>query len=279
MNRMKIVLAGLVASVAIAPAFASAASIGLNFSDNNAFPNFTLDTSEAASLPADYFATDGYINSGDLPAGGSDYAEGALGASGIYVMYTSSNTFFAGAETSPAQQLHRSYIDDGDTGNTGDVDFQPFQHAGDGVGVSGRITGLANYVSANNAVGYIIRFYFTTDDNAGTFEDVKVLNGSQVTNTDGSDLFTATVLSTVAGTVLGGGNYPDATDGSGKRGFADSSLLTADDIVFTIASRIDNNDHQRGTIAGFRITTVVPAPAALPAGLGLLALLSLRRRR
>jgi hypothetical protein len=268
-----------VAVIATACSVTSAASIGLNFSNDNEWPNFTLSDPEEAALPPNYFATDGYTNSGDLSFGGGAFGMGTLGSSGITVTFTSSNTWFAGAETSPAQQLFRSYLDDGDTGGTSTPAFQPIQAAGDGIGVSGRITGLSNYLVANNHVGYIIRAYFTTDTSGGTFQDVVILNGSQVTDTDGSDLLTATVLGVIPGTVLGGGNFPDAAGGEGVRGFADSPFLTADNIVFYIP---DRSGTLRGTLAGFRITTIAPEPSTIVvwSSLGFaLAALAIYRRR
>lgn len=210
-------------------------------------------------------------------AGTGGAAAGTGSGDGINVQWWSSNVFNAGSEGVTAggdasQQVFRMYLDDGNAGGDGTS-----YNDTDGYGVTISLTGLSSYLSSQGAVSYTITLFHSTDTASGTFGDADIREGVL---TGGNSVLDLSLVGTTALTILGDGTQPvpsgAQTNTQGTRAYSTLSGLTADQITIAMP---DRNGSERGTVAGFAITAVIPEPSSTAmiglAGLGLV----LRRRK
>ena len=107
-----------------------AADIALNFYDGSANSSVAGNT------------VDGMSDWVDSPTSSSGTVSG-LGSGGVTATYYGAWWWDAGSSTTPNQMLYRSYLDDGDGGNS--------YYNGDEIGVSVTLTGLSNWLASVGA--------------------------------------------------------------------------------------------------------------------------------
>lgn len=177
----------------------------------------------------------------------------------LTVRWFTSNDFSGGKEDDFEQQVYRVYLDDWDRDGTYQV--------GDGIGVSVEITGLGEWMAANNFSGYTIRAFRGTNQNNATFHDISVRRGVPVNGGELAELEEVAYITTLPEN-MGGGWFPTDPElqPEGSRGFGDSGTLTEPAITLTIPS---TSGSVRGTLAGLLITGIPgngeqPQPPAQP---------------
>lgn len=252
------------AMLALLAVGSEAAVIGLNFTDG--WPTPMLGGGETA---------DGFSNwtdsMGNMGGGGTNPQLGTntLAGSSVQAIFHSANTWAAGNENDSEQQLYRVYLDDGDGGSS--------LVNGDGIGVSVTLSGLGTWLASSGDSSYTIRAYGSTDWGTAPFQSVDVRLGAPNPGDGANQLLNLPILEAIAIPTLGDGAFPTGTGGGGSRGYGDSSsLLNADVITLTIPI---NNGTARGTLAGFKITTIPEPATGGMIAIGLAVLLKLRRRR
>ncbi len=167
--------------------------------------------------------------------------------------------------------MMRVYLDDGDTPAGGSPSGMNAV-GGDGVGAALSLAGLSSWLAAENATGYTIRAFFSTDTASATFRDVTVRDGLSLTGT---------ALATLTPTVQGNGQWngtivdTGGNNSGGTRGDAVfSQVFTQDAITLSVLSR---SGTVRGTLAGV-VITAVPEPGTTLLAATLVPFF-LRRRR
>lgn len=265
-GRMKFTFPYLMAlSVLVFQDAGAATSFGVNFNNND-----TAGSQVAGNLGAAAWTN---VNS----ATGEALAIG--GTPSVTMNWTASEFYYAGSWQSTTDGnlfnqpigMMRIYLDDSDTPAVGTPALLGAV-AGDGIGVTVNLQGMAAWLAAAGATGYTIHAYFSTDTVGATFQPLIARNGNTVTST---------IIDSAIGVVQGngqwngtivdaGGNQSEGTRGDATFG----TVFNQDNLTLTMAKR---EDSARGTLAGFVITAVPEPGAALLGGLGLLALL--RRRR
>ena len=187
--------------------------IGVNFCDQWATPHMGGKTFDGLSNWTD-----------SIPIGGSGQANGnglvILGTNGLVTCsWSSPNTWAAGSEATPEQQLYRVYLDDG------------------GAGCLVTVTGLNAWLANAGLGAYTVRIYHSTDTANATFVPVDIRTGS-------------TILQTVQE------SNRWYTDG-GSRAYVDSGILTANPITLAPRTRSGTGaGSARATISGFKITGI-----------------------
>lgn len=252
-------------SLSLVTAATAAVSVGLNFTDGWPTPMLTGETADGCSNWTDSRAAEDWTN--------ASFGSVNLLGTPITATWNSANTWAAGQENTSEQQVYRVYLDDGDGGNS--------LVAGDGIGASVTISGLAAWMAANGVSSYQIRCYSSTDTDNATFRPVDIRSGAPNPVDGANQLLNLPVLDTVAVPTLGPGDFapnttPDPTWGLWQsRGYGDSVSTLSDDVItLTIAPR---DGSTRGTLGGFKIVAV-PEPGSLLAAAGGLGMLALRRR-
>ena len=218
----------------------AAPEIGLNIRDGNADGVVVGETADGFS---------GWTDS-DNDAGSSwRWGDTVLNGSGgdVTATWTCNNLWRAGNSGNSDQQLYRRYLDDNDA--TGGSPYTELAQASDGFGVAIRLTGLSDWLADEGAHYYRVRVYFSTDTSNNGFRSVSIRGGANITDAE---------IGTITADVMGDGGFPTARTGNSARGYGDSGLLTADDIVLAVYSKSGNT---RGTIAAVKVTAYVVDPA------------------
>jgi hypothetical protein len=198
--------------------------IGVNFCDRWPTPHMGGKTFDGLSNWTDSFPIDG--------SGATNNGTGLviLGTNGLVMCnWSSPNTWAAGSEATPEQQLYRVYLDDGTAPRV-------------------TISGLSAWLVNAGLGAYTVRIYHSTDTSNASFRPVDIKAGD-------------TTLQTVQETNRW------YTDG-GSRAYVDSGILTADTITLAPQTRSGTGTGSaRATIAGVKITGIGkfmplnPAPA------------------
>ncbi len=250
---MKKTITSLVAIATLTAGASAATTIAFNFTSN--WNNTRVNGATVDGTDQWTDSVEATSPQGTAPANSTD--KGAVTtttASGVTVAWSAAGMYNAGAESDKEQSIYRMYLDDG----------------GDGPQVT--ISGLSQWLGANNATGYKLTVYRSSDmENNGTnkFAQLDFYSG---TGTSG------TLLESIAPELpAGGGNYPTATDGGGSRLKQEASTVFTDDVI-TFHSDRGLGGGYRGSIAGFKIEIVPEPSSAALLGLGGLALI-LRRRK
>ena len=184
--------------------------IGVNFCDKWETPHIAGETSNGLSnwtdsVPVGY---DQGENGDNLTLNGS--------SSLVKCSWSSSNTWAAGSESNSEQQLYRVYLDDS------------------GSGAEVNISGLRQWLIAENLGAYKVCVYHSTDTDEASFAEVDILSQENQ------------ILQSIQETNHW---YQDG----GSRAYVDSDILLEDSI--TIAPRSKDGD-VRATIAAVKITGV-----------------------
>jgi autotransporter-associated beta strand protein len=190
---------------------------------------------------------------------------GGVNLNGVHggISYTihGSNRWQSGSDSlsgsDASQQVFRSYLDHGDTGGS--------LVAGDGIGASIQLSGLADFLTANQADRYTLTLFLTTDWSNSFFRGAEIREGAP----QGAGIHRLLDLP-VLGSILrddltlGDGRFPlpeAGGDAGGTRGWGEFAGLTADSITITLPAFVDYPRTGRNSIAGFAIT---PIPANVP---------------
>jgi autotransporter-associated beta strand protein len=169
--------------------------------------------------------------------------------------WQSGSAALSGSDAS--QQVFRSYLDHGDAGGS--------LVAGDGVGASIQLSGLADFLTANQADRYTLTLFLTTDWSNSFFRGAEIREGAPQ-GTGIHRLLDLPVLGSILrdDLTLGNGRFPlpeVGGDAGGTRGWGEFAGLTADSITITLPAFVDYPRTGRNSIAGFAIT---PIPANVP---------------
>lgn len=193
--------------------------------------------------------------------------------SGIYTSVTvnsySANVWYGGNEgvtvSDASQQVFRAYLDDGAGANG--------YAANDGIGASIHISGISQYLTANNATSYILTMFFSSDTSNNTFTGATVRSGAASGTTAISSL---PVLGTTSTVLLGDGAAPTGTGSGGTRAYGVLGGLVEDAITISMPNGTGTT---RQSVAGFAITAVPEPNGTSLAGLALGAYVLRRRRK
>ena len=248
---MKRTITSLAAIAALTAGASAATTIGFNFTGN--WTNTRIDGAMADGTDQWTDSVDASSASGTQPANSTDdYAVTTTTASGVTVAWSSHNMYIAGAEANKDQAIYRVYLDDG----------------GDGPTVT--ITGLSQWLTANNADGYKLTVYRSTDVADNMFAQLDFYSGE---GTGG------TLLESISPELAAGdGSYPTGSGEGGSRLKQETTNVFTDDVITFHSEYGLGEGGYRGGIAGFKIT-IVPEPSSVALlGLGGLALI-LRRRK
>lgn len=234
-------ITGAFALAIVLAATASADTIGYSFTER--WDNMLLTGKTADGFSQWTDSVDSAAPNGTGPANSTDAwaITTPVNAAMVSVAWASANTWHAGREADPEQQLYRGYLDDGDAGPT--------------ITITGLSTWLA---TVSGATGYRIDIYRSTDTNLDAndhFAELNIYGGPTIT-----DPLRETFAPEAP--AAGGGGYPTESVTWATRLKQTTTGTFSDDIITIHSDRYLGTDGDRAGIAGFKITTI-PEPGTL----------------
>ena len=228
----------LVMTVLFAGALQAAPEIGLNITDGSAARSVGGETADGMG---------NWTDSND-DSGNYDFGNAILNGSGgnVKATWTCRNRWRAGNDAVPDQQLYKEYLDDYD--DIGSSPYTELAQTNDGFGAVIRLTGLSDWLAEEGALYYRIRIYFCTDSVNTSFRPVNVLGGTNLL---------AAQIGTITADVIGDSAFPTGSSGVGTRGYGDSTLMSADNVVLAAQAGVGG---VRGTMSAVKVTALTVNP-------------------